>query len=99
MKTLNELKLMEETAKKVSAKTAKEVLDIAVESYGSSMFHSYMGGSPMAVGDVDIDKILKLITGKSIKEIAKLGEARFKEKVKEQASHFDKDGNWLKDKK
>ncbi len=99
MKSLNELKLMEETAKKVSAKTAKEVLDIAVESYASSMFHSYMGGSMMARGDVDVDKILKLITGKSMGDIAKMGETKFKEKVAEQAKQFDKNGQWLGRKK
>lgn len=99
MKTLTELRLIENVKNKVSIQTAKEVLEIAVESYANSLFDRHMGGSMMAYGDVDIDKILKLITGKGEKEIAKLGEARFKEKVKEQASHFDKDGKLIKENK
>ncbi len=86
MKLLTELQLMEE----VSAKTAAEVLEFALDSYAKTKFNNHMGGDMMPRGSFNVDKILEMITGKSIKQIEKMAEARYQKVQKEYYDDFKK---------
>jgi hypothetical protein len=83
MKSLKELKLIETAKAEVSAKTADEVLEFAINNYAQAKFSQYMGGEMIARGDFNVNKILEMITGKSIKQIEKMAEARYKKISKE----------------
>jgi hypothetical protein len=90
MKTLKELQLIQEAKAEVSSKTAAEVLEFAINNYAQSKFSSYMGGDNWPRGSFNVDKILEMITGKSIKQIEKMAEARYKKVSDEYYADYNK---------
>jgi hypothetical protein len=78
MKSLKELMIIENAKAQVTSKTSEEVLEFAINNYVKSKFSNYMSGEMIARGDFNVAKILEMITGKSIKEIEKMAEDRYK---------------------